>query len=156
MKGGDMLWPGTSDDDIQIIDVRDLANFAVDCAERRTAGIYNTVTPAGAFTMGDMLEDCLAVTAADMTPHWVSTDFLNEQEARFPIWEDPNGEFAALQTVAGERAAAAGLHTRPTRETARDTVTWWKTLPAERTATIKAGPDADREAELLKLWAERS
>ncbi|MDP6992766.1 MAG: NAD-dependent epimerase/dehydratase family protein [Woeseiaceae bacterium] len=154
--GGDMLWPGTPDDDIQIIDVRDLANFSIDCAEQQIAGTYNTVTPAGAFKMGDMLEDCLAVTAADMTPHWVSTAFLNEQEARFPIWEDPNGEFASLNGVDGTRAVAKGLRNRPTRETARDTLTWWKTLPAERTATIKAGPDVEREAELLRLWAERS
>ena len=114
------------------------------------------MTPAGAFKMGDMLEDCLSVTAADMTPHWVSTAFLNEQEARFPIWEDPNGEFASLNEVDGTRAVAKGLKNRPTRETARDTLTWWKTLPAERTATIKAGPDVGREAELLRLWAERS
>lgn len=156
MLGGDMLWPGTPDDDIQIIDVRDLANFSIDCAEHQISGTYNTVTPAGEFKMGDMLDDCLAVTAADTTPHWVSTAFLNEQEVRLPIWEDPKGEFSALLTVDGSRAVAAGLRNRPTRETARDTVAWWKTLPDERTATIKAGPDSEREAELLKLWAERS
>lgn len=156
MRGGDMLWPGTPNDDIQIIDVRDLAIFSIDCAEQQIAGTYNTVTPAGEFKMGHMLEDCLAVTAADMTPHWVSTAFLNEQEVRLPIWEDPNGEFAALLTVDGTRAAAKGLKNRPTRETARDTIAWWKTLPAERTTTIKAGLDAEREAELLRLWAERN
>ena len=155
LRGGEMLWPGTPNDDIQIIDVRDLANFTVDCIEQRIAGIYNTVTPAGSFTMGDLLDDCQAVTASDMRPTWVSTEFLNEQEVRLPIWEDPNGEMAALLTVDGSRAAAAGLRNRPTRETARDTVAWWRTLPADRTASTRAGLTPEREAELLNLWAER-
>ena len=156
LKGGDMLWPGTPDDDIQIIDVRDLANFTIDSVEKRISGVYNTVTPAGEFKMGDMLEDCLAVTGADITPHWVSTDFLNEQEVRLPIWEDPNGEFAPLLMVNGSRAVAAGLKNRPTRETARDTVAWWKTLPADRTEIARAGITLEREAELLEIWSERS
>ena len=154
MRGGEMLWPGTPDDDIQIIDVRDLANFTVQCLEQTITGTYNTVTPAGSFKMGDLLEDCLAVTAADMRPTWVSTEFLNDQEVRLPIWEDPASEYSPLNTVDGSRAAAAGLHNRPTRETARDTVAWWKTLPEERTASTRAGLDPEREAELLDLWGD--
>ena len=46
MKGGEMLWPGTPRDKIQIIDVRDLAKFVVDAIEQRTTGTFNTVTPA--------------------------------------------------------------------------------------------------------------
>ena len=155
-RGGEMLWPGTRSDDIQIIDVRDLANFTVECLEKKIIGTYNTVTSAGSFTMGDLLDDCLAVTATDMTPEWVSTAFLNEQEVRLPIWEDPEGEQARLQTVDGRRAVAAGLKTRPTRETARDTLAWWRTLPAERTATLKEGLSPEKEAKLLSLWRERS
>jgi len=155
MKGGDMLWPGTPEDDIQIIDVRDLANFTIDCVEQRIAGTFNTVTPAGAFKMGDLLQDCLAVTDADTTPHWVSSTFLNEQEVRLPIWEDPTGEFSPLLRVDGTRAAAAGLKNRPTRETARDTIAWWQTLGAERTETTRAGITLERESELLNLWSKK-
>jgi 2'-hydroxyisoflavone reductase len=155
MRGGEMLWPGTPEDDIQIIDVRDLANFTIDCLEKNISGTFNTCTPAGAFKMGDMLADCLAVTAADMHPTWTSTEFLNEQGMRLPIWEDPNGEMASLLRVESTRAEAAGLEFRPTRETARDTLSWWKTLPADRTAALRAGPSAEREAELLDLWHQR-
>jgi len=155
MRGGEMLWPGTPDDNIQIIDVRDLANFTIGCVERGTAGIYNTVIPAGSFTMGQLAEDCLAVTDADMQPVWADPGFLAGQDVRLPIWENPNGEMGNLLTVDGRRAAAAGLRTRPTRETARDTVAWWKTLPADRTATLRAGLSAGREAELLSLLKRR-
>lgn len=152
IRGGEMLWPGTPDDAIQIIDVRDLANFTIDCLEKRTAGTYNTVVPAGSFTMGRLVEDCLAVTAADMQPVWADAAFLAEQEVSLPIWADPNGEMGNLLNVDGRRAAMAGLKTRPTRETARDTLAWWKTLPPDRTASLRAGLSPEREAELLALW----
>ena len=152
-----MLWPGTPDDDIQIIDVRDLANFTVDCLEKKITGVYNTVTPRGSFKMGDLLEDCQAVTAASMDPTWVSAEFLNTQEGvQLPIWEDPKGENSQLLTVDGSRAATAGLRNRPTRETARDTITWWKTLPPERTASTRAGLSPEKEAEVLALWHEQN
>jgi 2'-hydroxyisoflavone reductase len=160
MRGGDMLWPGTPDDEIQIIDVRDLANFAVDVAEQHTTGIYNTVTPVGTFTMGDLLADSLAVTAADTTPVWVDYDFLEENGATegnaLPIWPPPEPEYAHAARVSGKRAAAKGLHNRPTRETARDTIRWWKTLPAERSATLRAGLAAEKETELLIKWNTRA
>lgn len=160
MRGGDMVWPGTPEDEIQIIDVRDLANFTVDAAVSNIRGTFNTVTPVGAFTMGDLLNDCLAVTAAETTPVWMDSDFLDSQETgggnAFPIWVPPGPEYGGAARCSGERAVAAGLYNRPTRETARDTVTWWKTLPAERTATTKAGLAPDVEAKLIENWRQRN
>ena len=160
MRGGEMLWPGTPEDDIQIIDVRDLANFTVDCLEKKIFGIFNTVTPMRSFKMGDLLADSLAVTDADMTPVWVDKDFVSENEVAegggLPIWEHPDGESAALSYVDGSRAAAAGLKNRPTRETARDTISWWKTLPADRTDKLRAGLGADKEADLLRRWHQQN
>lgn len=160
MAGGEMLWPGSPQDDIQIIDVRDLANFTVDCLEQKTIGVFNTTTPAKSFTMGDLMEDSLAVTDADMTPIWVNEEFIVEHEltagGALPIWEPPSGEYAALLTVDGSRAVAAGLYNRPTRETARDTIAWWKSLPADRTETLRAGLSPDKEAEAIAAWNEQN
>ena len=47
MKGGEMLWPGSPEHTTQIIDVRDLADFVVDCVEQRIMGSYKSVTPVG-------------------------------------------------------------------------------------------------------------
>ena len=156
LNGGEMIWPGTPDDEIQIIDVRDLANFTADVADKRTLGTFNTVTPVGAFTMGQLKDDCLAVTAADMTPVWVANSFIESQETgggnAFPIWVPPEPEYGGAARVSGERAVAAGLHNRPTRETARDTVAWWKTLPEERRSTPRAGLAPDTEASILENW----
>jgi len=151
-----MLWPGTPDDDIQIIDVRDLANFTIDCAEKRIKGTYNTVTPAGSFTMGALMEDCVAVTAADVRPVWVDYELLKANGAtdgrELPIWVAPQSDESFIAKVSGERAHAQGLINRPTRETARDTIRWWRTLPAERQSSLRAGLSAERETELLQAW----
>jgi 2'-hydroxyisoflavone reductase len=156
MRGGDMLWPGNPSAPIQIIDVRDLANFTVDCAEKRTAGTYNTVTPAGEFTIGQLLDDSLAVTGAETNPVWVDDAFISshglDTSGEMTIWQSPNSDASHMALVDGTRAVAMGLRNRPTRETARDTITWWKLLPAERTEKLRAGLDADKEQELLALW----
>ncbi len=160
MRGGEMLWPGGPEDYIQIIDVRDLANFTVDCLEQKIMGTYNTVTPVRSFTMGDLLEDCVAVTGAAMDPVWVSGEFINKHNVGegggLPIWEPPDGEYAGLALVDGSRAAAAGLKNRPTRETARGTITAWKQLSAERKENLRAGLSPEREAEFLALWNEEN
>jgi 2'-hydroxyisoflavone reductase len=158
LRGGDMLWPGTPADPIQIIDVRDLAVFIVDCLEQDVTGTYNTVTPPGSFTMGELLADSVAVTDARVTPVWVDAEFLRGEglldSGEIPIWTPTEGPYGKAALVSGDRAFAAGLRNRPTRETARDTLDWWKTLPAERTAELKAGLTAEREAALLAKWRQ--
>ena len=155
-KGGEMLWAGTPAAEIQIIDVRDLANFVVDCVEQQISGIYNMVTPVGSYTMGKCLEDSQAVLAASVDPVWVDDAFVEEQNARaegaLPIWHPSTGQFAHVSSVNGERARAAGLRNRPVRETIRDLMTWWDTLPEERITNAGFGMTAEREAELIAAW----
>ncbi|MCH8939053.1 MAG: epimerase, partial [Gemmatimonadetes bacterium] len=50
------------------------------------------------------------------------------------------------------RPLAAGLTYRPLAVTARDTLNWHKTLPAERQARLNRGITAEKEAELLAEW----
>lgn len=160
MQGGEMLWPGTPQDKIQIIDVRDFANFVVDAVEQRISGTYNTVTPAGSYSIGELLADSMAVTGVTVDPTWVSAEFIEAQNlaerGALPIWSPPTGEYAGVAYVNGERAAARGLRNRPVKETARDVISWWKTLPEQRTQKVRAGPSAEREAEVLSLWHEQN
>ena len=157
-RGGEMLWPGDPADPIQIIDARDLAAFVIDCVERRITGPYNTTTPAGAFTMGELLEDCQAVTDAEFTPTWVSESFMGDkgllETGEIPIWSPTEGPYGKAALVSGERAHAAGLKHRPTADTARDTLRWWHSLPDERTAKLRAGLTPEREAALLAEWRQ--
>ncbi len=152
-----MLWPGQREDLTQIIDVRDLATFTLDMAEQRLRGAYNAVTPAGQFSMGDLLDDCQTITGNAVEPVWVPQSFLDGKELGdrrnpLPIWNPPNPETAGFGLVNGEKAVAAGLRNRPTRETARDTLTWWQIQTSERHQGIRAGIPQEIEQQLLTAW----
>jgi 2'-hydroxyisoflavone reductase len=159
-KGGEMIWPGKPSDVIQIIDVNDLANFTLDCVDRKLSGAFNAVDPAGEYTMGDLLADSQAITATSVDPVWISEEFVYEKELAgsraLPIWSPTGGEHGGSGTFSGVAARAAGLHNRPERETARNLLTWWDTLSEERRTNMKAGLSAEREAELISLWKARS
>lgn len=158
-RGGEMIWPGTPDDPIQIIDVRDLANFVADSLEQDISGTYNMVNPAGAYTMGGLLDDSQAVVATQVEPVWISEAFAYEHGLiggrTLPIWHPKTGASAAGGSFSGERARQAGFHSRPERETARDLLRWWDTLPAERTGKVRAGLEADREKALIAAWKKQ-
>lgn len=158
--GGEMLWPGQTGDKIQIIDVRDFANFSIDCVERRTSGTYITATEEHGYSIGELLTDCQAVANQKVDAVWVDDDFAlaahRENPARnwgtFPVWHPHRGPNAMAAQLSAARARAAGLINRPVRETARDTLEWWQGLPEERRSNRKAGLHPDYEAALLERW----
>jgi 2'-hydroxyisoflavone reductase len=155
-KGGEMLWPGTPQDFIQIVDVRDLATFTVDCLDRNISGTFNMVNPPREYTMGKLLEDCQAVTATSVEAVWVPEEFLKTNGlnpgAQIPIW----GGEARSMGFSTDRAIAQGMQHRPERETARDIMAWWNTLSEERRANLKAGPGVEKESEVLASWKKAS
>ena len=67
---------------------------------------------------------------------------------------DAAGPQAGSLAWSSQKAVDAGLAFRPLAETARDTLAWFRTLPAERQATLRAGLAAEREAEVLAAWRE--
>src|SRR5210317_1639318 len=154
-KGGDMIWPGTPDDPVQIVDVRDLAYFTINCLDFSINGTYNMVNPAGTYTIGKLLQDSQAVTATEVDAIWIGEDFLGANGLvggrDLPVW---HGASDSLD-VSADRALAAGFDHRPERETARDLLSWWDTLPAERRAKTKAGITAEKEAEVIAAWKSR-
>lgn len=153
-KGGEMLWPGSPSHPLQIIDVRDLANFVVDCVERRITGTYNTVTPVDSYSFGNLLEDAVAVNSTPVAPVWLDDEFIaaNDAGSLLPIYHPLTGESAKVSSVSGARARAAGLHNRPVRETIRDLMRWWQTLSEERIANARFAMTPAREAELIAAW----
>jgi 2'-hydroxyisoflavone reductase len=156
-RGGEMLAPGTPQDPIQIIDVRDLAAWMMKLVETRTVGYYNAVSPPGAFTMGDLIAASeQASPRAGTTATWVPEDFLaahwKAEDLDLPPWAPMKGEEAGASLTAMARAARTGLRSRPLAETVRDTLAWFQTLPPERQAKLRAGLDPGKEAQTLAEW----
>jgi 2'-hydroxyisoflavone reductase len=153
-RGGQVLAPGNPGRPIQPVDVRDVANFALLCAEG-TAGAFN-VTGRGDETFGDFLAASAQLAAPSGTELvWASDEFLVSQGIRqwteLPLWRT----YAGAWDVDSSRARAAGLTTRPIANTVRDTWEWLNEdapeLDDERAAEL--GIDPAREAEVLEAWA---
>lgn len=124
--GGTVLAPGDPDEPRQWIDARDLAAFHLDAAERGVTGVFNTVGPAGQFTMRELLETCREVTGGDATFTWVDGATVvgagYQPWSELPIWLwDAEGDATQTWNVDVSRARAAGLTDRPMRETVADT-----------------------------------
>ena len=61
-RGGEMLAPGTPQDPIQVIDVRDLAAWMMKLVEARANGYFNAVSAPRAFTMGGLVTASIAAS----------------------------------------------------------------------------------------------
>jgi 2'-hydroxyisoflavone reductase len=128
--GGEVLAPGTPDDPVQFIDVRDLADFIVLCIEKATVGVMNATGPKGGLPVGKMLEACKVAAKSDATFTWAPDELLDVNKisgwSDLPVWISPRQPGGGLTALNVGRAVAAGLVFRSPVETARDTLEWYR------------------------------
>ena len=150
-KGGEVLCPGDEDGLVQFVDVRDLADWMLLCAEQRVAGVYNVTGFHGRVGMRDVLSACKCATSAPVTLTFVSEEFLAANEVgawmQMPLWIPREGR----GEIRNQRAIDKGMRYRPIADTVRDTLAWAK---AERgdTPFVRTGIPAEREQQLLAKW----
>ena len=164
-RGGEVLAPGTPDDPMQVIDVRDLATWVVGMLERSEAGSYNAVGPV--MTMAEMLYGCRAVSSASVSFTWVEANFLWNQGLKgwtdFPIWWPPDNDYGeptfggivggtGTLNFNGALARSKGLQHRPFAETALDTLNWYWDTFDDWPEDNRPGVPAAREAQVLAAW----
>ena len=159
-KGGEVLVPDKPEIVTQVIDVRDLAEYIVGCAENHINGVFNATSPAKELTMGEIFDSCKSVSGSDATFTWADGDWLEEQEVHawsdMPVWVPLKGADAGHPFIDVTRALNTGLLFRPIRETIRDTLDWWAAEPQERRdGPMRSGLTAEREKEILTLWHGR-
>ncbi|WP_407569800.1 NAD-dependent epimerase/dehydratase family protein [Deinococcus altitudinis] len=128
----EVLAPGDGSDPVQYIDARDLAAFVVHLLEQDTGGTFHTAAPSmswHAFLNG-VAEALRSQAELVWTP-------VGELEARglgwneLPLFVPRVQDDTALMRVDNAHATSAGLSCRPLAETARDTLAWSLTLPAD-------------------------
>ncbi|MGH9883989.1 MAG: NAD-dependent epimerase/dehydratase family protein, partial [bacterium] len=166
-RGGEVLAPGDGTDIVQFIDSRDLAEWTIRMAENREFGIYNATGPEKPLTMAEMLYGIKAVTTAGAQFTWVPAEFLNANEIRgwrhMTVWIEPRrGEDPRRPNNIGfsqrsiARALAKGLTFRTLAVTAKDTLDWNKTRPAEELRKLANGEvggiSPEKEAQVLAAW----
>jgi len=176
-RGGEVPAPGSPDDPLQWIDVRDLADWLVTLAERGAAGTFNAVAPSNPARWGDVLETCVAAGGGAKLV-WMPVPWLEQQgmagEDSFPIWVPPTGKFAGFHRWSNDRAEAAGLGFRSIDDTVKAINAWFpgelerrvrvareqadaakakgKPAPPGDPTALRAGPTLAQEQDLLAKW----
>ncbi len=175
-EGGEMLGPGSPADPVQWIDVRDLAEWMVHCAEENAVGVFLATGPDSAGlpgTIGDVIETSIDVArrraasakpsgepaaAIDTRVTWVPAAFLREQGvgpgADLPIWIPAEGAYAGFHRWNNAKAVAAGLRFRPLAETIDALLTWYDAQSPEDQRRFRAGMSREREQGVLKAWRD--
>ncbi len=158
-RGGEMLAPGTPEDPIQIIDVRDLAAWMMHLVEARTNGYFNPFprhapSPWAGSSAPARVSRPRRTRRSPGYPKFFAAHWKAE-ELDLPPWAPSKGEFAGAGLTATDAASRSGLRCRPLAATVHDTLVSFKTLPPERQAKLRAGLDPKKEADTLRAWHQR-
>jgi 2'-hydroxyisoflavone reductase len=124
--------PAPKDRSVQFIDARDLATWLLDLIEGDVDGTYNACSPAGQWTMDDLVAAASVGVPQPPQPVWVDDAVLAAHGVHpwvgLPLWlpaTDP--EVAGFMQIDCSRARHAGLRVRPLFQTAEDTAAWLAT-----------------------------
>jgi 2'-hydroxyisoflavone reductase len=158
-RGGEILAPGDPDTDrVQIIDVRDLCEWAVRLCENQTYGTFMAIGPERGRSMAEFLYGIAAVTTAPLTWTWVPREFLAQHKIRpyaeMPVWRPPTPGWEGFARFDLTREVAAGLTFRTLADTASATLAFHHARPAAQ-QRLRAGATAEQEAAVLRAWHAR-
>ncbi|MFI7632996.1 NAD-dependent epimerase/dehydratase family protein [Nonomuraea sp. NPDC049400] len=163
-QGGEVLAPGSPDRGLQLLDVRDMADFLVARVENWAPGVLNMVPCRANTTMGGLLRAMASVTGSDPEFVWASDQELLEAEVlpwlEMPFWLPDQPRYRAAWAVSGDRAAASGLDPRPIEDTLGDTWQWLAAGGAvsRMPGSFPPGMTRLREQKLLqalRVWKEK-
>lgn len=154
-RSGDVLAP-PADAPVQIIDVRDLAEWIVRMVEQRKTGEYNATGPNYTLTFGTVLDTCSqAAEGRGAVVIHADEEFLLDHEIQpwndLPLWLPTS--HAGMSQINVDKAVRDGLTFRALSDTVRATLAWYKTARGLETP-LKAGIAPEREGEILAAWKQ--
>jgi 2'-hydroxyisoflavone reductase len=157
MEDATVLAPSVGDAPTQVIDVRDLAAWIVSAASGRVHGVFNASGDVVAFD--EHIATAREVAGhvgpvADASSEWLLARGVSPWmgERSLPLWL-PMPEYAGFSARDNTAARAAGLRSRPLKETLADTLDWELAQEPERTRGAGLS-DEDERALLSELAAE--
>lgn len=157
--GGRHIGPGTGKDFVQVVDVKDVWRFLVDCISRSSFGTFNLTGETLLFD--EFLRRYNAATRSNAEFVWVPSEFLAQRGLQprvdFPFWRPSAGERGVYQ-ISSNKALRLGWTRQSFEETALDCLRW--TREEEPMSHPIRPPWTDpltqaREAAILAEWASQ-
>jgi 2'-hydroxyisoflavone reductase len=164
-SGGRHIGPGTGDDHVQTVDVKDVAGFLVLAVERSLYGTYNLTGPA--VTFREFVGSCNEIVRSRAEYVWIPRQFLHEQGldpapfndpntpsylGKFPYWH-PEPERIGFYQVSSRKALDAGWIRRSFAQTAEDYLWSIDSTGSDSGWTDELSPEA--ETRVLEKWSRR-
>lgn len=143
-----------------MVDVKDVAEFLVLAIDQSIYGTFNlTGRP---MTFRYFIEQCKAVAHSDAELVWIPEDFLHQHGMdaepvpnwvrKFPYWR-PEPNMKGFFQISSDKAYAAGLQTRPLRDTLIDALEYFASIDGYQ---WKDTLSPKQEEELLELWVRHT
>lgn len=159
--GGDVILPGSADQAVQFIDVRDIAEWMIRIVENKTAGTFNGVGPNSKMTTDAFVYGAHA--AFSSACNFIKIDdpaFLEEHNLSFVApWVRKMDKYEGMSFVDNRKAIKAGLTFRPLAQLLKDTYEWWQSdaVTDERRDKFLADENGlfAKESAILEAWASR-
>jgi len=148
-RGGQVLVPGSPDEELRLIDARDIAEFVL----KLPTGTFEVTGPARQISRGQLYQAIREATGSDAEFRWLPDEYLLaagvEPWTELPLWS-PLAQSPGVFAHDTRPAEAAGLACRPVRGTLRDVWQWMTALPGGwQPAARTPGLTPERERELL-------
>ena len=161
-KGGDIIIPGGSEEVVQYIDVRDLAEWMIRLGESKAAGIYNGSGPGFNMTTNAFVHGIHASFNSPVNYIQIdNTEFLTENGLYgIQPWVVQLPKYAGMSKSDNNKAIKSGLTFRSLSETVEATKMWWYSdaVDQDRRDNILQGERSlmQREKDILNAWHSRS
>jgi 2'-hydroxyisoflavone reductase len=165
-KGGEILAAGDPSVRVQMIDVRDMADWVIRMAEKADTGTFNAVGPALPMTWAEMLGAVRGTSSVPVKLTWVPEAWVQEQLV--PLWSclrfwPSEATTPGSMRMSNDKARERGLTFRPMGVTAADTLAWYKSQHRHLQSQLLLGftgmfsveDSMKRERELLHAWHTR-
>ncbi len=138
---------------VQLIDVRDVADFALLCAVEGRGGIWNVTSEPMPFA--DMLDAIRVATGSRAEIVWVDEAAIAAAGVApwtdMPLMAPPDSRFRHILGIDPSRAQAVGLATRPLADTLGPVVAWDR---GRRDIPLQCGLTPEQEHALIGASGE--
>ncbi|MDW3652150.1 MAG: hypothetical protein R8P61_34060 [Bacteroidia bacterium] len=151
--------PGSGQDPLQFIDVKDVGRFAIQAAEQKLLGTYNCVGPGEEKLLWkDFIQTAQSHFNSNAKVYWASEEFFKKHKiysfSDMPLWA-PLSEDPGFMQISNEKLISSGFTYRPMTETLDDCLKWYS-QNVQRTidfgaAEVGLGLNRQHELDLIKL-----